>query len=77
MLLVGNGRVFTLDPEKPYLKDGAVVIDGEVIREVGLFGDMKKKYPDAPFSAEASRAMQNAILNTIKNGFKQITRTSD
>ena len=37
----------------------------------------KKKYPDAPFSAEASRAMQNAIINTIKNGFKQITRTSD
>ena len=42
-----------------------------------IIADLKKKYPDAPFSAEASRAMQNAIINTIKNGFKQITRTSD
>ena len=32
MLLIGNGQVITRDPEFPYLKDGAVVTDGEVIK---------------------------------------------
>ena len=36
MLLVGNGRVFTQDAANPYIRDGAVVIDGEVIRELRL-----------------------------------------
>ena len=35
MLLIGNGQLITRDPEFPYLKDGAVVIDGEVIKAVG------------------------------------------
>jgi ParB family chromosome partitioning protein len=34
----------------------------------------KKKYPDAPFSEEACRTMQNAIINTIKNSFKTLTQ---
>ena len=46
MLLVGNGQLITRDPEFPYLKDGAVVIDGEVIKDVGSLADMKKAYPD-------------------------------
>lgn len=36
----------------------------------------KKKYPDAPFSAEAAHIMQEAIFTTIKKSFKQITRKS-
>jgi methylenetetrahydrofolate dehydrogenase (NADP+)/methenyltetrahydrofolate cyclohydrolase len=32
MLLVGNGQLITRDPEFPYLKDGAVVIDVGVNR---------------------------------------------
>ena len=32
MLLIGNGQLITRDPDFPYLKDGAVVTDGEVIK---------------------------------------------
>lgn len=42
MLLVGNGQVITRNPEQPYLKDGAVLIDGEEIRKVGPFEELKK-----------------------------------
>ena len=47
MLLVGNGKLFTRDPAMPYLEDGAVVIDGEAIGEVGTQADRKAKYPNA------------------------------
>lgn len=35
MLLVGNGRLITRDEAFPYAEDGAVALDGEVIKEVG------------------------------------------
>ena len=35
MLLIGNGRLITRSEALPYLEDGGVAIDGEVIREVG------------------------------------------
>ena len=31
MLLIGNGQVITRDPERPYLKNGAVVTEGAQI----------------------------------------------
>ena len=31
MLLIGNGKLFTRDEERPYLPDGAVVIDGDTV----------------------------------------------
>ena len=50
MLLLGNGRVITRDPATPYLADGAVAMEGEVIREVGSTAALKAKYPKAPTS---------------------------
>ena len=47
MLIVKNGRVITRDAAHPYYKDGAVVIDGEQILEVGACQDLEKKYPKA------------------------------
>ena len=55
MLIVGNGKLITRDPANPYLVDGAVVIEGELIKEVGTLAEMKAKYPNAEF-VEIGRA---------------------
>ena len=47
MLLIGNGKVITRDSANPYLENGAVVTDGENIKEVGTLDAMKQKYPEA------------------------------
>ena len=49
MLLIGNGQVITRDPDRPYLKDGAVITEGTKILAVGGLEDLKKKYPEASF----------------------------
>ena len=49
MLLVGNGKLITRNEALPYVEDGAVVIDGQVIKEIGSFAGLKAKYPDAEF----------------------------
>ena len=41
MLLVGNGKVITRDEALPYLEDGAVLLDGEAVREVGPLAELK------------------------------------
>ena len=47
MLLVTNGKVLTQDAQQPYLKDGAVAINGDTIQEVGPREELAGKYPDA------------------------------
>lgn len=49
MLLIGNGRLITRDTSYPYIEDGAVAIDGEIIKEVGALTALKAKYPQAEF----------------------------
>ena len=45
MLLVGNGRLITRSEELPYLEDGAVVLDGEVVKEVGSLTETESQVP--------------------------------
>ena len=40
MLLVGNGRLITRSETFPYLEDGAVVLDGDTVKETGPFQAM-------------------------------------
>lgn len=47
MLLLGNGKLITRDPAAPYYEDGAVVMDGEVIKAVGDFASLRRAYPKA------------------------------
>ena len=42
MLILGNGRVVTRNPECPYMEEGAVAIDGKVICKVGPTDELKK-----------------------------------
>ena len=70
MLLIGNGQVITRDPEFPYLKDGAVVIDGEVIKDVGTFADMKAAYPDAEF-VDAKGGIISTVRSSFRSGGRQ------
>ena len=63
MLLIGNGRVITRDPEKPYLENGAVVTDGPKIIAVGDEEKLKKEYPDARFVDAAGGVIMPCLIN--------------
>ena len=63
MLILGNGMVLTRDPENPFLRDGAVVMDGDTIREVGDSGTMRKKYPDAEFVDAKGQVIMPGFIN--------------
>ena len=74
MLLVGNGQLITRDPEFPYLKDGAVVIDGEVIKDVGSLADMKAAYPDAEFVDAKGGIIMPGLINAHTHIYSGLAR---
>ena len=74
MLLIGNGRLVTRDADKPYLENGAVVIDGNKIVAVGSTAELKAKYADADFMDAKSRLIMPGILNTHQHFYSTLAR---
>ena len=73
MLLIGNGKVITRDSANPYLENGAVVTDGENIKEVGTLDAMKQKYPEAEF-VDAHGGYQRAYPYLFRTGKRSFHR---
>ena len=49
MLVIGNGRLVTRDAGNPFIENGAVAMDGNVIKKVGTLEEVKKEFPEAEF----------------------------
>lgn len=74
MLIVGNGRLVTRDPENPFLADGAVVMDGPVIRETGSLQEMKARFPQAEFVDARGGVIMPAFINTHEHIYSTMAR---
>ena len=74
MLLIGNGRVITRNHANPYLENGAVVTDGENIKEVGSFEDMKQKYPEAEFVDAHGGVIMPGLINAHTHIYSGLAR---
>ncbi|MBN1900375.1 putative aminohydrolase SsnA [Candidatus Sumerlaeota bacterium] len=46
-MIIHNATILTMNDEKDILNDGAILIDGDSIRDMGTSGEMLKKYLDA------------------------------
>ena len=74
MLLVGNGYVITRDSEHPFYADGAVVVDGTAIKEVGEGRVMKEKYPDAEFVDAKGGVIMPGLINAHTHIYSGLAR---
>ena len=74
MLLVGNGRLITRDAALPYLPDGAVVLDGDAVREVGTLADMRTKYPQAEFVDARGGVIMPGLINAHTHIYSGLAR---
>ncbi|MEE8886666.1 MAG: putative aminohydrolase SsnA [Eubacteriales bacterium] len=74
MLLVGNGQVITRDSENPYLKDGAVLIDGEEIAEVGDEQKLRESHPDAEYVDAHGGIIMPGLINAHTHIYSGLAR---
>ena len=74
MFLIANGRLFTRDPDRPYIENGGVVTEGEKIIAVGEAADLKEKYPQAEFIDAHGQLIMPAFINTHTHIYSGLAR---
>ena len=74
MLLIGNGKVFTRDENNQFIENGAVLIDGKVIKAIGKTEDLKKQYPQAEFKDARGRLVMPGFINTHMHYYSTFAR---
>ena len=63
MYLIGGGRVVTRDSSVPFIENGAVAIDGAVIKKVGGSDELKAEFPDAKFIDARGGVIMPGLIN--------------
>ena len=74
MLLIGNGKVVTRDNNQPYLADGCVVIQDNLIIEVGSTTALRKKYPVAEFIDAKGGVVMPGMINSHMHLYSTFAR---
>jgi putative selenium metabolism protein SsnA len=74
MLLIGHGRVITRDDNQPYLENGCVVVQDNLISEVGATSDMQRKYPKLQFIDARKRVIMPGLINTHTHLYSTFAR---
>lgn len=74
MKLIGNGRLFTRDNANPHIEDGAVLIEKNLIKEIGSTKDLKAKYSEAEFIDAKGQIIMPAFINTHHHIYSAFAR---
>ncbi len=74
MLLIGKGKVLTRNREEPYYENGAVLTDGEIIKEVGDYDELRKKYPQAEFVDARGGVIMPGFINAHTHIYSALAR---
>ena len=64
MILVCNGRVITHDENNPFIENGAVLIDGNIIKEIGTTKELRVKYGQAEVIDVSGKVIMPGLINT-------------
>ena len=74
MLLIGNGRLITRSGTNPYLENGAVVLDGDTVKETGTLEAMRAKYPQAEFVDARGGVIMPGLINVHTHIYSGLAR---
>lgn len=74
MLLAGNGRLITRDPNNPYLRDGCVAMKGSSIVAVGGTSEMREKYKSAQFVDARGGIIMPGFINAHMHYYSAFSR---
>lgn len=74
MLLIGNGRVITMDKDNPFIEDGCIVIKDNLIIEVGDNKTLKEKYKNDQFIDAKGKVIMPGMINTHMHIYSAFAR---
>lgn len=73
-MIIGNARVVTLDAEQPYVENGAVLIEENVIKAVGPTKELCASHPDEEFVDVKGRVLMPGMINAHTHIYSAFAR---
>jgi putative selenium metabolism protein SsnA len=74
MLLIGNGKLVTRDSACPFIENGAVLVDGKTIRDIGETSSLRAQYPDAEYLDAQGKLVMPGFINTHMHYYSTFAR---
>lgn len=74
MMIIGGGRVLTNDPANPFLDDGAVAIEGDLIVAVGPRAELTASYEGAEFFDVGGKLIMPGLINAHTHAYSAYAR---
>ncbi len=74
MIIIGNGRLVTRDKDQPFIENGAVALDGQVIARVGTAEELKREFPDARWLDARGGVIMPAFINIHEHIYSAFAR---
>lgn len=74
MIVVGNGMLFTRDSKNTFIENGAVAIEGKLIKKVGKTEDIKNEFKDAEFIDAKGAVIMPAFINVHEHIYSALAR---
>ncbi|MEJ8553045.1 putative aminohydrolase SsnA [Tepidibacter sp. Z1-5] len=74
MLLVGNGKVITHNSSMPYIENGCVAIEKNIIVDFGNTSELKEIYKDAEFIDAKGKVIMPGMVNTHMHIYSSFAR---
>ncbi|MSS63897.1 putative aminohydrolase SsnA [Velocimicrobium porci] len=74
MLLIGNGRLVTRDNTNPFIENGAVFIENDLIKKVGTTKELKEAYPEAEYIDAKGGVIMPGFINAHEHIYSAMAR---
>ena len=74
MFVIGNGKIVTRDASCPFIENGAVAVEGKLIKETGEASALRATYPEAEFIDAKGRLVMPGFINTHMHYYSTFAR---
>jgi putative selenium metabolism protein SsnA len=74
MKLLGNGEIITLNDKNEFIHDGAILVEGNLISDIGGTAELKSRYPHAEYVNLEHRLVLPGFLNTHMHLYSTFAR---
>jgi len=74
VLIIGNGRLITRGSPNQLIENGAVVVEGRLIKEVGKTPELREKYKDAEFIDANGGVIMPGLINAHNHIYSAFAR---
>lgn len=62
-MIIGNGKLIANDTANTFIEDGAVLVQGDEIKAVGVTSDLRAQYPDEEFFDAQQKVIMPGMIN--------------